>query len=337
MKTGIGKYTFMVVGLMGGVVCLMNGVFHLMVANADTVGAQDVIGKTNIQAQGTIFAGTAGLGNMAPGDKGTGMLTITNSSGVDEWVSIENVLTGGGNGHPSIFASYPKDGNPLTISYSIQTSGLLGTAAPITEGPFSSSETSPSFLLHNGQSATVTYTYNFPIQANNNYQGATGKMDVTVVSQQAAGGPHQNPNPPSSNPPGNTPGGNGGTPPSGHGGGNGGNPPPGQNPGGNGGSGGSNGSGGSHGSGSNGSGGHGTGNGGTGGTGGSKGSSGSPSGGNSGSTNPHGTGGSNASSPVVYGGTSPVTGFPVGTILLEGIAMLVGGGSLVALSRKQGR
>ncbi len=185
-----------------GIGLVSYGSYSLMPAEADTLSTQSFEWSTPLvkMSQGSIFAGTVPLNNLAPGDTIGGSLTITNSGKEAEWVQLDNKLSGGGDGHPDIFADYPHsvdasmgeptDDNPATLSYSISISGWNGNASLIQVGPFSVSDISPPFKLRQGQTATINYMLRFPLAAHNDYQGATGSIKVNVVYSPDIDGDH---------------------------------------------------------------------------------------------------------------------------------------------------
>jgi spore coat-associated protein N len=177
------------------------GTFALFTSTSNNNGNTFAAGTVKVDASsGKVFAGSQYLSNMAPGDTETGTLTLTNSGSLDEWVGLEHKLSGGDATHPNIFASfsssidkdaggqYATDNHPLQISYSIQVKDKNGApvGTPLTRDAFSATDTSIAspFKLGVGQHADITYTYTLPKEAHNDYQGATGKIDIEADSVQ---------------------------------------------------------------------------------------------------------------------------------------------------------
>ncbi len=165
--------------------------------------------------QGLCWTGDIPFNNLEPGDTGTGALTFKNTGTLDEWVSLENLIQGPAqstiNGAPSpdIFATYPNDNNPLGITYTVQlldsqgqpisgtqfagnyqtnnkpvnyfSSGSSSTGS-LAEGPVQTN----TFYLPVGDSAKVTYTWNFPLSAMNDYQNASGTLSINADAIQAS-------------------------------------------------------------------------------------------------------------------------------------------------------
>lgn len=185
--------TVAVVAVITGVGLIASGVYAIAPADADSFVSSPTFSLTAPLlkvSQGDILAGRVALDDLAPGDVLKGELTVTNKGSQSEWVQLQNDLSGGGNGHPDIFAQYPPTSTlqPLqpgyhaaTVSYSIVIAGLLGTAYPIGVSPFSTSQLSPPFELRAGQTATIAYTMAFPLSAGNAYQDATGHVMVHVI------------------------------------------------------------------------------------------------------------------------------------------------------------
>jgi hypothetical protein len=184
-----------------GIILVSYGGVSLVTAYADYTGPS--IGEISVSlSQGPVFANTLHVSNIVPGDSEEGTLTVKNNGQHSEWVQLAHTLSGAifqdngntGNrfgpltingvtdyksmdysGKGSEFAF---DNHPLQIRYSIRVNGWNGDVTPITEGPFSSDETSPAFRLTPGETASVTYTYSMPMEAHNDYQNTKGNMDI---------------------------------------------------------------------------------------------------------------------------------------------------------------
>lgn len=97
--------------------------------------------------------------NLAPGDVVDGSFVVTNAGSLDLWYK----LTAAGSG--ALF----EGATPCTISITNPTEVYNALAS--------------------GANATVNYTINFPLAANNDYQEATGTVTFTVNAEQVANNP----------------------------------------------------------------------------------------------------------------------------------------------------
>lgn len=223
-----GRVFLVVASMLTGFGLTTKGSLFLVTAYADTAGIDpnQQVGISLSQAK--VFANAQYIGNIAPGDSETDKLVITNTGSQSELLLIRHTLTGdifldnGKIGTQLGTGTNPEDGqihgismdygtkygtspsaefddHPLQISYQIDVSGLQGGVVPIVEGPFSTDEVSPSFTVGAGQTATVTYTYQMPIVAHNDYQGTQGVMGIEIDASANSTPPTTPPGPP--NPP----------------------------------------------------------------------------------------------------------------------------------------
>ena len=236
-----------------GIALMASETFSLLMAHAQTDDAfsNQTVGVSLSPQKGKVFAANY-ISNIAPGDSKIGTLVITNTTkneSQSENVTIQNILSGdifrdNGKTGTSLgeaigpdglehgisidYAAYGEnakwefDDYPLEISYRIQLSDVVFDKT-INVGPFSTNNTSPTFILDSGKKAIVTYKYIMPSEAHNDYQGTTGNLDITVsafANNTPPHGGHSNPPPGGSPtpPPGGQPippPGGGQTPPSG--------------------------------------------------------------------------------------------------------------------------
>lgn len=113
---------------------------------AGTVAIEDVTG-------GPVFHHTLYYNNLAPGDRESATLRVENRGTLDAWVKVDDFA-----GTGALFAGV----NPLEIN-------ITGDAVMI-----------PA----NG-AADFAVEYYFPLEAGNEYQGATGTVDVEIIAVQA--------------------------------------------------------------------------------------------------------------------------------------------------------
>lgn len=193
-----------------GVMFLIRG--GLFVATAYAASSVDQGNSVGVSlSQGKVFATAKTVSNIVPGDSSQGLLQIKNTGSQTETILIQNTITGdifrdnGKTGTSLGTAVNPSDGNhrdgisvdyaaknynkayefdnyPLEIRYNVSVSGEGGNALPIEVRWFSANNTSPAIQLPPGQIATVTYKYYMPWQAHNDYQGATGTINISVTA-----------------------------------------------------------------------------------------------------------------------------------------------------------
>ncbi|WP_409270386.1 TasA family protein [Neobacillus sp. SCS-31] len=150
-----------------GIAAISGGTFALFTANATNTGNTIATGTVSLvdDTGGSVFKSIS-VNNIAPGDTGTGSITVRNDGTLDEWVKIESV-TGSG---------------PLFTGANKAT--VTGSADVV--------------KLEPGQSKTFSITYSLPLAAGNEYQGVNGTVDVKVQSVQAKNNTNGSGNGPSS-------------------------------------------------------------------------------------------------------------------------------------------
>jgi len=191
---------------------------------AGTVKIDSVVGSVTP-------TGRAELMNIAPGDNFTGQVSGVNDGTLNEWVKVDtnvngtlfadNGVTGNSLGSTTLgsktdFTSvdyaptnnspaFAFDNNPAYFTYSLSvmkpgtTAGSwvadTNVSLPATVGNFTSGQTSPIFELPVGDKVVVNYTGGLPLDAHNDYQGATGWMatQIDAVQHRNIDGSMQNP------------------------------------------------------------------------------------------------------------------------------------------------
>lgn len=120
----------------------------------------------------TFTAGTVRLGevtgftcdvstdNLAPGDSGECTVSVTYSGSLDAWIGVDYSVDG------DLFAGR----DPMLVSFD----GGYDFEGAYVLGKYS-----------DGESATVTVEYHFPITAGNEYQGASGDIELSFKAVQA--------------------------------------------------------------------------------------------------------------------------------------------------------
>ncbi|TCT26500.1 putative ribosomally synthesized peptide with SipW-like signal peptide [Melghiribacillus thermohalophilus] len=117
--------------------------------NTFTAGTVDIVDVT----EGAVFSASQFVDNLAPGDSETATLTIRNEGSLDAWVEVYDATTSG-----DLFeGDYPVE---LTFDDS-------------------------AVLVPAGGETTVEVSYHFPIEAGNEYQGATGNVDFQIRAVQS--------------------------------------------------------------------------------------------------------------------------------------------------------
>ncbi|CCQ96160.1 putative Spore coat protein [[Clostridium] ultunense Esp] len=138
-----------------GAMIVAGGTFALFTSEASNEGNTFTAGTVVIQdhTDGAIFDVTQFYDNLAPGDHESATITVSNSGTLDAWVKLDNADVSGalfeGN-HPLV----------LTLDNSVKR-------------------------IPAGGSATFTVGYSFPLEAGNEYQGATGEATIHVKAVQA--------------------------------------------------------------------------------------------------------------------------------------------------------
>lgn len=104
--------------------------------------------------------GVNDTGNMAPGDSGSCTVSVEYTGSLDAWIGVDfttsGVLFGGA--------------NPMTVDFG--TYNLVGGKYVLGE-------------YSDGEDATVTVNYNFPLAAGNEYQGESGSIDLMFHAVQS--------------------------------------------------------------------------------------------------------------------------------------------------------
>jgi len=112
----------------------------------------------SVTPQGAVFSTDIHYSNLAPGDTGSGTLTVINNGSLDALVSISGFV-------------YDTDTNPAS---------LFGGATPL-----ALSETNGIIPISAGGTADFTINYSFPSDAGNSYQGNFGTATINVHAIQA--------------------------------------------------------------------------------------------------------------------------------------------------------
>lgn len=137
-----------------GAMLIGGGTFALFSDTATNEGNTFTAGTVAIDAgqNGTVFTGALYIDNMAPGDRETGKLTITNNGSLKAFAKVSD---------------YAGTGDLFGGDYPVQI---------ILDDSF--------IVLDPGDSATLDVEYYFPIEAGNEYQGAEGQVDFEVQAVQ---------------------------------------------------------------------------------------------------------------------------------------------------------
>ncbi|MEW8979224.1 MAG: TasA family protein [Symbiobacterium sp.] len=144
----------------GALSALITGAsFALFTAESDNVNNTLSAGTVEL-GEVTSFSCGVSTDNLAPGDSGSCTVSVTYVGSLEAFIGVEYEVDG------ELF-----DGdNPLAISLS----GGNEVDGHYVLGKFS-----------DGQTATVTVNYQFPIEAGNEYQGAEGEIDLFFKAVQA--------------------------------------------------------------------------------------------------------------------------------------------------------
>ncbi|MBO8157360.1 MAG: hypothetical protein H0Z32_13015 [Bacillaceae bacterium] len=116
--------------------------------NTFTAGTVDIVDVTD----GAVFSATQFIDNLAPGDSETATLTIKNEGSLDAWVQVYGATTSG-----DLFGG----DYPVQVNYDDSI-----------------------VLIPAGETATFDVDYYFPLEAGNEYQGATGNVDFQIRAVQ---------------------------------------------------------------------------------------------------------------------------------------------------------
>lgn len=155
------KKLLMAMGTMALAAMLIGaGTFALFTAEATNEGNTFATGTLTIEDI-TNGDGSAAFNvrNMAPGDSGEGTIIIKNTGSLDAWVKVDSVDTEG--------ALFEGD-NPLELNYD---GGTIEIKA--------------------GDSEEFEVNYEFPVDAGNEYQGASGEATFNFTAVQTKNNPNQ--------------------------------------------------------------------------------------------------------------------------------------------------
>ncbi|QQE74838.1 SipW-dependent-type signal peptide-containing protein [Brevibacillus composti] len=158
MKLGLkGKFGMALASTALGAALIGGGTFALFSDTAANEGNTFTAGTLTIEdvTGGAAFDYTVYFDNLAPGDSENEQLTIRNTGSLDAWVAIDtdNTTTTG--------ALFEGD-TPLTLTLDGDT-----------------------VLIPAGGEATFDVSYNFPLEAGNEYQEATGTASIAIKAVQA--------------------------------------------------------------------------------------------------------------------------------------------------------
>lgn len=217
---GDKRLLIMFSGAVLGVFLLSDGLFR-MTALASPLGAsqtfQGGVAFTNYKDGTNIFTDVT---NLVPGDTRSGTVSVVNQTPDAEYITFKTVVGG------ALFANNGKTGTTISSTYVSKdyagtgdnptyeyddhppelydTAYVLGDQAATTQsqGPFSSTVKSGTFVVPSEGTLVINYTLDWPLVAHNDYQGATGQMQVFVKAVEDPNYPVPPPKHPNS-PPGN--------------------------------------------------------------------------------------------------------------------------------------
>lgn len=204
---GINKWTPII--LLSTLGTLMIGGATYAMFSASTAPIQQAFAAGTVKISepfGFYWCGEKHFKNLEPGDNGFGNVILKNTGSLDEWVNLMSSLKGG---QPDIFADFPYDAHPLRISYTIQLFDQYGLpiyqkyalgnyqtdnfpvkyfvdgcgCSSLTESTIPQSNI---FFLPVSDSAFITFRWSFPLSAANDYQGASGTLNVVAQAIQAS-------------------------------------------------------------------------------------------------------------------------------------------------------
>ncbi|ASS76987.1 hypothetical protein CIG75_20175 [Tumebacillus algifaecis] len=143
------------------------GSFALFTAEVSNKGNTFTAGTLNLEdlSGGPIASQALYFNNLAPGDNGKVKMKVKNNGSLDAWVKINQ-----------------------TASNASRAGNLFGGTTPLQLGFDNGVVKVPA-----GGTTTFDVTYNFPLAADNSYQGTTGSFNVVVQAVQARNNTnHQN-------------------------------------------------------------------------------------------------------------------------------------------------
>lgn len=147
-----------------GAMLIGGGTYALFTDTAENEGNTFTAGTLVIEdvTGGAAFSFTQYFNNLAPGDSESATITIKNDGSLAAWVKLDG-YTDNGDGEMGNEIGDLFDGDyPLTISLD-----------------------SKFELIPPGESRSFTVSYSFPSDAGDEYQGATGTVDIHVKAVQA--------------------------------------------------------------------------------------------------------------------------------------------------------
>lgn len=142
-----------------GAALVGGGTFALFTSSATNAGNTFTAGTVIITdtTGGPVASQAVNFSNLAPGDNGTVSMTVKNDGTLDEWVHI-NTAASGATSAGDLFGG----ATPLALTYDADVVKL----AP-------------------GTSYTFDIGYEFPLAADNSYQGDSGTFSIVVDAVQA--------------------------------------------------------------------------------------------------------------------------------------------------------
>lgn len=150
----IKKKLLMAMGTMAlGAFLIAAGTMALFTAEVSNEGNTFATGTLTIEdITGGNGSAVFTVSNIAPGDDGDGVITIANTGSLDAWVRIQDVDTDG----------YLFDGDyPIELSYN-----------------------EDAIRINAGQSYNFNVSWEFPLAAGNDYQGAAGEATFNFQAVQ---------------------------------------------------------------------------------------------------------------------------------------------------------
>lgn len=143
-----------------GATLLAGGSFALFTSNTTNTGNTFTAGTVSLQSltNGPVASQAVFFNSLAPGDNGDVKLKVKNNGNLAEWVHINTTASDASKSTGGLFGG----ANPLALTYE-----------------------STAVLLQPGQEKEFNIHYNFPLAADNSYQGATGTFNVVVDGVQA--------------------------------------------------------------------------------------------------------------------------------------------------------
>lgn len=139
-----------------GALLVAGGSFALFTDTATNAENTFTAGTVSLEAGSSVISPEQFISNLAPGDSGTIEVTVENTGSLDAWVRV--------NEENSVLEGELFDGDhPLEIHFDEVGYVLLGS----------------------GESTSITVNYSFPLEAGNEYQGASGIFALSFDAVQA--------------------------------------------------------------------------------------------------------------------------------------------------------